>query len=271
MGIIPLLIVAAFGRGHRQLGWALLTGAVAAGLYTAIFYALGMRPRPPLLYDVRLITPAPDLPSFPSGHSAMAFAAAVTMGLYLRRGRWWCVSLGLAGGVALSRLYLAHHFPTDVLAGAVMGAALGAAAYGWFCTGSDLVGRVRWLLWPQLALAVVVTEMAYLGILPLGLLAWPMADKVLHFVLIGSVAFWLNLWWHGRRVTLSQRVVVPLALLAPFSVAMAEEAFQALSPLRTASLVDLSADLLGLVVFWYAAERLLRARPVVSGDATPVP
>ena len=258
LGVIPVLIVGAFQRGQPQLGKALITATLAAGLFTALFYGLSMRPRPPLLHPVRLLVPPPVYSSFPSGHTALAFANALVMGLYLRRRRWWIIGLGLATAVGVSRLYLGHHFPSDVVAGAVMGAALGAAAYGWFCTGADPVRRLRWLLWPQLALAVVVTEMAYLGILPLHLLAWPNSDKVLHFFLIGSVAFWLNLWWEGWRIPVTARLAVPPALVVPFTVALIEEAFQALSPLRTASLVDLSADLLGLLVFWYLAELVLR-------------
>ncbi|MCB9162525.1 MAG: phosphatase PAP2 family protein [Caldilineaceae bacterium] len=258
LGVIPVLIAGAFQRGRPQLGKALIAATIAAALFTALFYGLSMRPRPPLLYPVRLTIPPPAYASFPSGHTSLVFANAVVMALYLRRRRWWILGLGWAASVGVSRLYLGHHFPSDVFAGAVMGAALGAAAYGWFCTDAEPVRRLRWLLWPQVALAVVVTEMAYLGILPLHLLAWPNSDKVLHFLLIGSVAFWLNLWWEGRRIPVTARLAVPLALVAPFAVALTEEAFQALSPLRTASLVDLSADLLGLIVFWYLAERVLR-------------
>ena len=65
--------------------------------------------------------------SFPSGHSGASFAAAVAMFPFLPR-RWGVALLVLAGLIALSRLYVGVHFPTDVLAGALIGTLLGLAA-----------------------------------------------------------------------------------------------------------------------------------------------
>jgi membrane-associated phospholipid phosphatase len=63
---------------------------------------------------------------FPSGHSATAFAAATAIAILSPRMRPF--ALGLAAAVALSRVYLRVHFPLDVVAGAVLGAGLGALA-----------------------------------------------------------------------------------------------------------------------------------------------
>jgi undecaprenyl-diphosphatase len=70
------------------------------------------------------LTPLPDNPSFPSGHSATAFAAATAVAILSPRLRPW--ALGIAAAVALSRLYLRVHFPLDVMAGALLGAGVGA-------------------------------------------------------------------------------------------------------------------------------------------------
>ena len=68
----------------------------------------------------------PDAFSFPSGHTAAAFGAAVALG-----GEAWCagpLALLLATGIALSRVYLGAHYPLDVLVGGFLGAGAGAVA-----------------------------------------------------------------------------------------------------------------------------------------------
>ena len=72
------------------------------------------------------LVPLPDNPSFPSGHAATAFAAATAIAVLCPRLRPW--ALGLAAAVALSRVYLRVHVPLDVLAGGLIGAALGLLA-----------------------------------------------------------------------------------------------------------------------------------------------
>jgi membrane-associated phospholipid phosphatase len=68
----------------------------------------------------------PASSSFPSGHAATAFAAAVAVALiYPRLGR---PLLALAVVVAISRVYLGVHFLLDVTVGALLGIALGYAA-----------------------------------------------------------------------------------------------------------------------------------------------
>jgi undecaprenyl-diphosphatase len=57
--------------------------------------------------------------SFPSGHTMSSFAAAMV--LFLTNKKIGIPALILAAFISLSRLYLYVHFPTDVLAGAVLG------------------------------------------------------------------------------------------------------------------------------------------------------
>ena len=102
--------------------------------------------------------------------------------------------------------------------------------------------------------------MAYLNFLPLYLLRWPLADKILHFLLLGAVAFWLNLWLKGQGLKVGLWTI-PLAICLPLIIALIEEGFQALSPVRTADLTDLASDLLGLIFFWGLSNKLLS-----SGD-----
>lgn len=64
--------------------------------------------------------------SFPSGHTAGSFAAALALSsFYPKDGP---LLLLLASAVGASRVYLGHHFPSDVLVGAAAGAAIGRMA-----------------------------------------------------------------------------------------------------------------------------------------------
>lgn len=65
--------------------------------------------------------------SFPSGHSSASFAAATAM--FMWRKREGAVALIAAALISISRLYLTVHYPTDVLAGVVIGCICGIAAY----------------------------------------------------------------------------------------------------------------------------------------------
>jgi membrane-associated phospholipid phosphatase len=67
--------------------------------------------------------------SFPSSHAANAFALACVLGARWRRGIPAFFALALL--VALSRMYLNRHFLSDVVAGALVGAACAWAAARW--------------------------------------------------------------------------------------------------------------------------------------------
>ena len=135
LGLLGVAVRRARVEGVWQLALALLlTLAVADGLLKPL---VG-RVRP---YEVEAtLAPESARPtgsSFPSGHAATAFAAAVALSRTWRGGRlvWWT----LAVLAALSRVYLGVHYPTDVVGGAVLGAALGLFVVGktsWYSLGS---------------------------------------------------------------------------------------------------------------------------------------
>jgi len=94
-----------------------------------------------------------DFASMPSGHSTTAFAAAVALGALFPRARaalWIYAVL-----IALSRVVLTAHYPSDVIAGAVVGTCGALLVRRWFAArrlafaaGPD--GRIRALPGPSL-------------------------------------------------------------------------------------------------------------------------
>lgn len=95
-------------------------------LCNVILKPLVARPRPFALREVELLVRAPRDFSFPSGHAAASFAAAGALLFSKSRGRW--AALLLAAAIALSRLYLYVHYPSDVVCGTVLGLLCGFLA-----------------------------------------------------------------------------------------------------------------------------------------------
>jgi len=144
LGWVQLLIVfiAAGWVARRRLAWSagvktvLLPAIVAflgSGITVQILKRTVPRLRPSNLPEAIV---APDERifhnSFPSGHTATAFALAFWVFLLTRRTRyrWWGYgALLLAGLVGLSRIYRGVHYPSDVLTGALIGILWGAVAY----------------------------------------------------------------------------------------------------------------------------------------------
>lgn len=65
--------------------------------------------------------------SFPSGHTSASFAAALAIFCWTKREGVYAIVL--AALIALSRLYLTVHYPTDVLVSLILGSLYGVAAY----------------------------------------------------------------------------------------------------------------------------------------------
>lgn len=76
--------------------------------------------------EILVIGSRPGDASFPSGHTANAFAGASVLARRLRAQRllWWA----LAALIAYSRIYLGVHYPLDVLGGALLGVVCAAIA-----------------------------------------------------------------------------------------------------------------------------------------------
>lgn len=82
------------------------------------------RPRPFVTFtDLQIIIPTPSQFSFPSGHTSSSFAAAAVFYRHLPK-KLGVPSVILAGLIGFSRLYIGVHYPTDVIAGALVGIGL---------------------------------------------------------------------------------------------------------------------------------------------------
>ncbi len=127
-GIAVILCVAALKRLPWDLIPLLLACAVVAGVLTEQIKHAVDRPRPlsTLGPKVRVVGEELRQRSFPSGHTSCAFALAVGGAARVSRRRAWAVGLVLAAAVGFSRIYVGAHYPLDVLAGALLGAACGA-------------------------------------------------------------------------------------------------------------------------------------------------
>jgi undecaprenyl-diphosphatase len=118
-------------------GWASWRrAAVAAGLSAALGLAVGMliselvdRARP-FVADpggVHLFSRHAADAGFPSDHATAAFAIATA--IFLRNRRWGMVALAAAAVLLVGRVALGVHYPSDVLAGAALGAAAALALW----------------------------------------------------------------------------------------------------------------------------------------------
>jgi undecaprenyl-diphosphatase len=101
------------------------------------------RPRPAVLHLVHATGS-----SFPSGHATESAAVGVALILLTRgashRQRIAAVVVvtALVAAIAGSRVYLGVHYPTDVLAGIILGSAWGAIAM-WWCTNAGGNGSLQ--------------------------------------------------------------------------------------------------------------------------------
>lgn len=76
--------------------------------------------------DLILITKNPGDASFPSGHTAASFSVAVVMLMTMKK-RYGIPAIVLASLIALSRLYVGVHYPSDVLGGFVVATLIAVA------------------------------------------------------------------------------------------------------------------------------------------------
>src|SRR3954452_19331477 len=132
--LAALVLAFVFVGGRR--GVATRRAVVAAGFSAALALTVAAivarvvdRPRPFVGHPhaVHLFAAHAADPGFPSDHATAAFAIAVA--LLLRSRTWGAVALVAATVLAITRVAMGIHYPTDVLAGAVLGALVALLLY----------------------------------------------------------------------------------------------------------------------------------------------
>ena len=128
-GCVWLLVIGTLFLERRRLlheaGMAVAAGFVfEVAVVEAVLKPLVARPRPFwLIDDLRVIDGVANNYSFPSGHVALLTTAGWILSYYFPKTAWlWVVVIGLT---AWSRIYNGVHWPSDVLAGMVVGCLIG--------------------------------------------------------------------------------------------------------------------------------------------------
>jgi len=131
--VIGLLIMRKF-----RLAWQILAAYCISGLIAQLLKGIIYSPRPKDFFRLREhihliegVTLNGDA-SFPSGHAASVFALVTSLALFSINRKIGLFYLVIAILVGYSRIYLAQHFPVDVLGGACIGVLTASAVYLFF-------------------------------------------------------------------------------------------------------------------------------------------
>ena len=124
VGLLAVLFLARGKWTSENARHGVIAALLSAGLALLLAHLItGVwdRPRPYVAHPAQahlFIAPSGD-PSFPSDHATAAFAIAVS--LLLRSRRVGYLTLGMAVVLAVARVAVGVHYPSDVLAGALIG------------------------------------------------------------------------------------------------------------------------------------------------------
>ncbi len=122
----PFLIALLLSKQKPKVVLGKLLAVSAAGTYILtdlVLKNIAQRPRPfQTLIDVFYLPPAPSSYSFPSGQAAVAFALATTIWLRYPKSIRSYSAYALATLIAIDRMYMGHHYFSDVFVGGLIGA-----------------------------------------------------------------------------------------------------------------------------------------------------
>lgn len=144
---LPLLAIFIFIRFDYAIMF-LITGTshgLIVGIFKHVLFPMAPRPAKVLAVEQLYFVPGVDvhkIMSFPSGHTATAFAFLVLLSLLFRSRLITVVLSALAISVGLSRIYLLQHFGLDAAVGALIGTATSLITYSTF----QVAKKPTWML-----------------------------------------------------------------------------------------------------------------------------
>ena len=118
---IAVALILFLNRKYRKIGvFSIVSLIICALAVNVILKPLIHRPRPfSELADITLLIKAPKDYSFPSGHTAASF---VMVYIFFRHIKKYFIPVFITGIlITFSRMYLSVHFPSDIIAGIIIG------------------------------------------------------------------------------------------------------------------------------------------------------
>ncbi len=123
--LVPAGILAfGFIRHQKKIqskGWFILTSMAFASLVSLLLKTFVNRPRPFVSHPMIEKISVGGSASFPSGHTVTAFALALAVAVAFRNRYSTLIVFAWATAVGFSRIYCGVHYPSDVVAGMVLG------------------------------------------------------------------------------------------------------------------------------------------------------
>jgi membrane-associated phospholipid phosphatase len=158
-GLVAAVLLLPWIRKHPERVWAGLLGAVVMVVVLRLFKVFLNLPRPLAVLGADafvVVGPGHRLSAFPSGHAATIF---LYVGLWIMNGRRARATLALllpAAIVGLSRVVVGVHWPSDVLAGALLGWVAAWLGLRWARRVPAGIGPGRRIIAVALLLAAVI-------------------------------------------------------------------------------------------------------------------
>ena len=147
IAVLLALSVKQYGRDGARLWLALLVLVIAGDAIGNLLKHLWAQPRPCYVIAELLRLPngrcGVQLTGIPSNHALNFFVAATFISIITRSRGWALALFSIATLVALSRVYLGKHYPSQVLTGAVIGTLLAYLAAFIGVQYFDFMRRIR--------------------------------------------------------------------------------------------------------------------------------